>query len=75
MEVDEPPEEPPRMSDEEGLDVLGPHPGSGSPVTATEDRVLDTPGRFSRAPGDGRPISGSTAGSSGQRIRGCSTKG
>ena len=68
MEVDEPPEEPPWMSDEEATDVLGPHPGSSSPVTATEDRVLDTPGRFSRAPGDGRPITGSVAGSSSQRI-------
>ena len=75
MEVDEPPEEPPRMSDEEAPDVLGPHPGSGSPVTATEDRVLDTPGRFSRAPGDGRPITGSAAGSSGRRITGHSTEG
>ena len=65
MEVDEPPEEPPRMSDEEATDVLGLYLGSGSPVTATEDRVLDTPGGFSRAPGDGRPITGSAAGSSG----------
>ena len=65
MEVDEPPEEPPRVSDEEATDVLGLYPGSGSPVTATEDRVLDTPGGFSRAPGDGRPITGSAAGSSG----------
>ena len=33
MEVDEPPEEqPPRMSNEEAPDVLGPDPGSGSPV-------------------------------------------
>ena len=64
MEVDEPQEEPPRASDEEATDVLGPHPGSGSPVTATEDRVFDTPGGFSRAPGDGRPITGSAAGSS-----------
>ena len=76
MEVDEPPEErPPRMSDEEAPDVLGPDPGSGSPVTATEDRVLDTPGGFSRAPGDGRPITGSGAGSSGRRITGRSTEG
>ena len=63
MKVDEPPEEcPPRMSDEEAPDVLGPDPGPGSPVTATEDKVLDTPGGFSRAPGDGRPITGSAAG-------------
>ena len=76
MEVDEAPEERPyRMSDEEAPDVLGPDPGSGSPVTATEDRVLDTPGGFSRAPGDGRPITGSGAGSSGRRISGCSTEG
>ena len=76
MEVDEAPEERPyRMSDEEDPDVLGLDPGSGSPVTATEDRALDMPGGFSRAPGDGRPITGSGAGSSGQRITGCSTEG
>ena len=57
MEVDEAPEERPyQMSDEEAPDVLGPDPGPGSPVTATEDRVLNMPGGFSRAPGDGRPI-------------------
>ena len=65
MEVDEPPEEPPQISDEEAPDMLGPNPGSGSPVTAAEDRALDTPGGFSRAPGDGGPITGSAAGSSG----------
>ena len=75
MEVDEPLEEPPRISDEEAPDMLGPNPGSGSPVTATEDRALDTPGGFSRAPGDGRPITGSAAGSSGRRITGRSTEG
>ena len=76
MEVDEPPEErPPQMSDEEDPDVLGPDPGSGSPVTATEDRTLDTPGGFSRAPGDGRPITGSGASSPGRRITGRSTEG
>ena len=75
MEVDEPSEEPPRISDEEAPDMLGLHPGSGSPVTAIEDRALDTPGGFSRAPGDGRPITGSVAGSSGRRITGRSTEG
>ena len=76
MEVDEAPEERPyRMSDEEAPDVLGPDPGPGSPVTATEDRVLDTPGGFSRAPGDGRPITGSGASSSGRRITGRTTEG
>ena len=76
MEVDEPPkEQPPRMSDDEAPDMLGPDPGSSSPVTATEDKALDTPGGFSRAPGDGRPITGSGAGSSGRWIMGCSTEG
>ena len=75
MEVDEPSEEPPRISDEEIPDMLGSHPGSGSPVTAAEDRALDTPGGFSRAPGDGRPITGSVAGSSSRRIMGRSTEG
>ena len=76
MEVDEAPEERPyQMFDEEAPDVLGPDPGPGSPVTVTEDIVLDTPGGFSRAPGDGRPITGSGAGSSGRRIMGCTTEG
>ena len=51
MEVDEPPEEPPRISDEEAPDMLGPNPGSGSPVTAAEDRALDTTGGFSELQG------------------------
>ena len=75
MEVDEPLEEPPWISDEEAPDMLGPNLGSGSPVTATEDRALNTPGGFSRAPGDGRPITGSAAGSSGRWITGRSTEG
>ena len=76
MEVDEAPEERLyQMFDEETPDVLGPDPGPGSPVTATEDKVLDTPGGFSRAPGDGRPITGSVAGSSSRRITGCTTEG
>ena len=75
MEVDEPSEEPPQISDEETPDMLGLHPGSGSPVTTAEDRALDTPGGFSRAPGDRRPITGSAAGSSGRRMTGRSTEG
>ena len=76
MEVDETPEERPyQMFDEEAPDAMGPDPGPGSPVTATKDRVLNTSGRFSRAPGDGRPITGSGVGSSGQRITGCTTEG
>ena len=54
-----PEEQPYQMSDEEAPDVLGLDPGSGSPVTAKEDRVLDKPCGFSRAPGVGRPITGS----------------
>ena len=65
MEVDEAPEERPyQMFDEEAPDVLGLDPGPGSPVSATEDIILDNPGGFSRAPGDGRPTTGSGAGSS-----------
>ena len=76
MEVDEAPEERPyQVFDEEPPDVLGLDPGPGSLVTATKDIVLDTPGGFSRAPGDGRPITGSGAGSSGQRITGRTTEG
>ena len=76
MEVDEAPEEQSyQMPDEEAPDVLGPDPGLGSPVTATEDRVLDMPSGISRAPGDGRPITGSGAGSSGRRIMGRTTEG
>ena len=76
MEVDEAPEERPyQMFDEEAPDVLGPDPGPGSPVSATEDIILDNPSGFSRAPGDGRPITGSGAGSSGRRITGRTTEG
>ena len=76
MEVDEAPEERPyQMFDEEAPDVLGPDPGPGSPVSATEDIILDNPGGFSRAPGDGRPITGSAAGSSSHRITGHTTEG
>ena len=76
MEVDEALEERSyQMFDEEAPDVLGPDPGPGSPITATEDWVLDIPGGFSRAPGDGRPITGSGASSSGRRITGRTTEG
>ena len=76
MEVDETPEERPyQMFDEEVPDVLGLDPGPGFPVTATKDRVLNMPGGFSRAPGDGRPITGSGVGSSGRRITGRTTEG
>ena len=47
-------------------DVLGLDQGLTSPVTPREDQLLNPPGSFSRAPGDGRP----PAGSSGQKITG-----
>ena len=47
-------------------DVLGPDQGLSSPVTPRDDQLLDPPGGFSRAPGDGRP----PAGLSGQKITG-----
>ena len=50
-------------------DELGPDQGPSSPVTPREDQLLDLPGGFSRAPGDGRP----PAGSSGRKITGRST--
>ena len=46
----------------EEADALGPYQIPGSPVTAEEDQALDTPGGFSRAPGDGRPLPRSPAG-------------
>ena len=44
--------------------------GSDSPMTAREDRVLDMPAGFSRAPGDGRPTPESSTGATGRRITG-----
>ena len=75
MEVDDLPEERSYQMFDEASDVLGPEPGPGSPVSAMEDSVLDTPGRFSRAPGEGRPITGSAASSSGCKITGRTTEG
>ena len=51
-------------------ELLGMAAGSDSPVTAGEDRVLDTPTGFSRAPGDGRPTPESSTGATGRRITG-----
>ena len=51
-------------------ELLGTVRGSDSPVTAREDRVLDTPAGFSRAPGDGRPTTESLAGATGHKITG-----
>ena len=59
------------MFQDVALELLGTAKGSDSPVTVREDRVLDTPARFSRAPGDGRPTTGSLAGATGRKIAGC----
>ena len=51
-------------------ELLGMVRGSDSPVTAREDGVLDTPAGFSRAPGDGRLTTESSAGATGRKIKG-----
>ena len=58
------------MFQDDAPELLGTAEGSDSPVTVREDRVLDTPARFSRAPGDGRPTTGSSAGTTGHKITG-----
>ena len=71
MDVDQAPEEHPyQFFDVDEADALGPYHPPGSPVTAEEDRTLDTPGGFSRAPGDGRPPSRCVTRLSGRRITG-----
>ena len=65
MDVDQAPEECQyQFFNVEEADALGPYDAPGSPITAEEDRALDPPGGFSRAPGDGRPLPGSPAGAS-----------
>ena len=59
------------MFQDDALELLGMAKGLDSPMTAREDRVLDTPARFSRAPGDGRPTTGSSAGATSRKITGC----
>ena len=69
MDVDQAPEERQyQFFDTEAADALGPHDAPGSPITAEEYHALDTPEGFSRAPGDGRPLPGSLAGTSGRPI-------
>ena len=58
------------MLQDEEPELLGSAKGSDSPVTAREDRVLDTPAGFSRAPGDGRPTPESSTRATGHRITG-----
>ena len=51
-------------------ELLGMVRGSDSPVTAREDRVLDMPAGFSRAPADARPTTESLAGATSRKITG-----
>ena len=55
---------------DDALELLGTVRGSDSPMTAREDRVLDMPAGFSRAPGDGRLTTESSAGATGRKIMG-----
>ena len=59
------------MFQDDAPELLGTAKGSESPVTVREDRVLDMSAGFSRAPGDCRPTTGSSAGASGHKITGC----
>ena len=59
------------MFQEDAPELLGICKRSDSPMTAREDRVLDTPAVFSRAPGDGRPTTGSSTGATSRKITGC----
>ena len=58
------------MFQDDAPELLGMAKGSDSPVTTREDRVLDMPAGFSRAPGDGRPTTESSAGATGCKIMG-----
>ena len=58
------------MFQDDAPELLGMAEGSNSSVTAGEDRVLNTPAGFSRALGDGRPTTGSSAGTTGCKITG-----
>ena len=69
MDVDPAPAED-LMPPDDKPELLGMAAGSNSPVTAREDRVLDTPAGFSRAPGDGRPTPESLTGATSRRITG-----
>ena len=58
------------MLQDDEPELLGSAKGSDSPVTAREDRILDTPAGFSRAPGDSRPTPESSTETTGRRIMG-----
>ena len=59
------------MFQDDAPELLGMAKGPDSPMTAREDRVLDTPAGFSRAPGDGRLTTESSAKATRCRITGC----
>ena len=59
-----------KIFQDDALELLGMAKGSDSPMTVREDRVLDMPAGFSRAPGDGRLMTGSLAGATGRKIMG-----
>ena len=69
MDVDPAPAEHSMLQDDEP-ELLGSAKGSDSPVTAREDRLLDTPAGFSRALGDSRLTPESSTGATGRRITG-----
>ena len=58
------------MLQDDAPELLGTAKGLDSPVTVREDKVLDMPAGFSRAPGDGRPTTASLAGTTGRKIMG-----
>ena len=58
------------MFQDEAPELLGTAKGSDSPMTVGEDRVLDMPAGFSRAPGDGRLTAKSSARTPSRRITG-----
>ena len=58
------------MFQDDAPELLGTAKGSDSPVTVSEDRVLDMPAGFSRAQGDGRLTTGSSTGPTGHKITG-----
>ena len=63
-----------QMFQDDVPELLGTGEGSNSPMTTREDRVLDMPTGFSRAPGDGRLPTVSTAGATSHKIMGHTEK-
>ena len=71
MEVDPAPAEHSyAMFQDDAPELLGMAKGSDSPMTAREDRVLDMPAGFSRAPVDSRLTTASSARATSRKITG-----